>query len=331
MRSKVELMLFDLPLDALATYTGTNPRPSDHDEFWAEALLELDEIASPPVHKPAQVEAPPGLACEDVWFAGVGGAQVHAQLVRPLDATSPGPGLVMFHGYSRSSGDWNVKFRWALAGFTVLAMDVRGQGGMSTDVGGTTGRTFAGHFVRGVMTDEAHNWLFRNVFLDVAQVANYARELAGVDPSRVASFGGSQGGALAVVAAALVPDVARCITRYPFLSDYQRVWELALATDAYAELRDHFRYFDPLHAQAEELWHRLGYLDIQHLAPRIRAEVLMQTCLSDTVCPPSTQFAMYNKINATKSLEVYPDFEHELAPGMDDSVWAFLLPLLNEP
>ncbi|MBA2445972.1 MAG: alpha/beta fold hydrolase, partial [Nocardioidaceae bacterium] len=293
------------------------------------ALSELDEVATPPMLKRSQVAAPPGISCEDVWFTGVGGAQVHAQLLRPLELSSPGPALVMFHGYAGAAGDWDAKFGWTLAGFTVLAMDVRGQSGTSTDVGGTTGRTFAGHFIRGVMTDTPQQWLFRNVFLDVAQVTRYARQLDGVDPTRVATLGGSQGGALAVVAAALVPEVARCMTRYPFLSDYQRVWELALATDAYAELRDHFRSFDPRHAQADELWQKLGYLDIQHLASRIRAEVLMQTCLDDTVCPPSTQFAMYNKVTAAKSLEIYPDFGHEKAPGMEDSVWAFLLPLLH--
>jgi cephalosporin-C deacetylase len=33
---------FDLPLDELRTYAGRNPRPDDHDAYWAAALAELD-------------------------------------------------------------------------------------------------------------------------------------------------------------------------------------------------------------------------------------------------------------------------------------------------
>jgi cephalosporin-C deacetylase len=48
-----------------------------------------------------------------------------------------------------------------------------------------------------------------------------------------------------------------------------------LAKDAYEELRTFFRQFDPRHQQEAESSTQLGYVDIQHLATRIRAEVLM--------------------------------------------------------
>jgi cephalosporin-C deacetylase len=44
----------------------------------------------------------------------------------------------------------------------------------------------------------------------------------------------------------------------------------------------------------------------------------------DTVCPPSTQFAAYNKIKAKKSLQIYPDYGHETPPGYEDSVFQFM-------
>ena len=46
--------LLDLPLDKLKTYQGRNPRPADHDAYWARALAELD--ATPPA---ARFEAAP--------------------------------------------------------------------------------------------------------------------------------------------------------------------------------------------------------------------------------------------------------------------------------
>ena len=42
---------------------------------------------------------------------------------------------------------------------------------------------------------------------------------------------------------------------------------------------------------------------------------MMGVGLMDTICPPSTQFAAYNKITAKKSLVIYPDFGHEGLPG----------------
>ena len=66
--------------------------------------------------------------------------------------------------------------------------------------------------------------------------------------------------------------------------------------NAYAELREWFRNFDPRHEREEEVFTRLGYIDVQHLASRIQAEVLMGVGLMDQVCPPSTQYAAFNKI-----------------------------------
>jgi len=50
----------------------------------------------------------------------------------------------------------------------------------------------------------------------------------------------------------------------------------------------------------------------------------MSVGLMDQVCPPSTQFAAYNKIESEKSLRVYPDFGHEPLPGHDDAVFEFM-------
>ena len=97
-----------------------------------------------------------------------------------------------------------------------------------------------------------------------------------------------------------------------------------LAKDAYDELRTYFRQFDPQHQRETEIWTKLGYIDNQHLAPRIRAEVLMGTGLMDTICPPSTQFAAYNKISSPKNVSIFPDYGHEGLPGFSDQVWEFM-------
>ena len=51
----------------------------------------------------------------------------------------------------------------------------------------------------------------------------------------------------------------------------------------------------------------------------------MYTGLLDTICPPSSQFAAYNKITAPKEMRLYPDFAHEWYPGLDDDTMQFML------
>ena len=71
----------------------------------------------------------------------------------------------------------------------------------------------------------------------------------------------------------------------------------------------------------------LGYVDIQNLAERIRAEVMWGIGLMDTICPPSSQFAVYNKLKTVKSMRIYPDYSHEVIPGFADLSFQFMLGL----
>jgi cephalosporin-C deacetylase len=50
----------------------------------------------------------------------------------------------------------------------------------------------------------------------------------------------------------------------------------------------------------------------------------MPVGLMDTICPPSTQFAAYNRIHSKKSLLIYPDYGHEGLPGANDKIFDFL-------
>jgi cephalosporin-C deacetylase len=208
-------------------------------------------------------------------------------------------------------------------GYTVAALDCRGQGGLSEDKGGVTGWTLRGHIIRG-LDGPPENLLFRHIFLDTAQLAKIVMEMPDVDENRVGATGGSQGGGLTLACAALEPRIKRAAPVFPFLCDYLRVWEIDEDKDAYAELREYFRKFDPMHRRKNEVFTRLGYIDVQHLAPRIQAEVLMGVGLMDQICPPSTQFAAYNKIKSEKSLAIYPDFGHETLPGHDDIIFQFM-------
>ena len=150
-----------------------------------------------------------------------------------------------------------------------------------------------------------------------------------VDETRIGVTGGSQGGGLSIACAALVPEIKLCAPFYPYMSDYKRVFEMDLNKGAYEGLRYYFRNFDPTHEREDEIFTKLGYIDIQHLAPRIKARVMMGTGLMDTTCPPSTQFAAYNKITSEKQVVIYPDYGHENLKGHDDLIFKFLSKLAD--
>jgi len=317
--------LIDMPLEQLQQYNGINPRPADHDAYWERALTEMRAVDPQIELIPSEFQVPYA-DCFDLYYTGVRGARIHAKYIRPKAVTEPHPAVVMFHGYYGNAGDWQDKLGYAALGYSVFAMDVRGQGGLSEDVGGVKGRTIEGHFIRG-LSDEPDNLLFRHVFLDCAQLAGIAMSMPEVDETRVGATGWSQGGALTIACAALEPRIKLLAPVYPFLSDYRRVWEMDLAKDAYAELRSYFRYFDPRHEREEEIFTKLGYIDIQHLADRIQGEVMMGVGLMDTICPPSTQYAAYNKIKSKKSTIIYPDFGHEGLPDHHDKIMQFMMGL----
>lgn len=317
--------LIDKPLAELRQYQGINPRPDDFDQFWDEAIAEMRAMDGDVDLQPARFQAP-FAECFDLFFTGVGGSRVHAKYVRPKRADGRRPAVLNFHGYSGDSGDWTEKLAYAALGFSVAALDCRGQGGISEDLGGVRGNTFKGQIIRG-LDDHPRRLAFRQIFLDTAQLAKIVMGFDEVDPERVGAFGGSQGGALTLACAALVPEIKRAAPVFPFLCDYQRVWEMDLAKDAYEEIRTYFRRYDARHERQREIFTKLGYIDVQHLAPRIRARVLMATGLMDEVCPPSTQFAAYNKITSPKEVVIYPDFGHESLPGFSDLTFEFLAEL----
>ena len=315
--------MIDMPLEKLHTYAGRNPCPADMDAFWDRSLAEMRAL-DPKVELVKSSFQAPGSECFDLFFTGVGGARIHAKYARPAVRKGKLPAVLQFHGYSGNCGDWVEKLAWAGSGFCIASLDSRGQGGLSQDLGGVTGTTLRGHIIRGLQDGPEH-LLFRKNFLDTAQLAGIVMGLPEVDPQRVGAMGGSQGGGLTLACASLEPRIRRVAPTFPFLCDYQRVWEMDLAKDAYEELRAFFRVFDPQHKREKEIFHTLGYIDCQHLAKRIRGEVMMITGLMDTVCPPSTQFAAYNKITAPKQMEIYPDHGHENIPYSSEKTMQFML------
>jgi len=312
----------DFPLEELKQYMGSCPVPKDFDAYWDKALGELDASGIDFTLEDADFSAP-GVRCQYLYFTGVGGAKVCCKFLRPEIIDGKIPGIAMFHGYSGDSGGWVSKLPYAYSGYAVLALDVRGQMGESDDSLVVPGNTLRGHIIRGLSTGDPEKLFFRNVFLDTAKTARILMSMDFVDEARVGATGGSQGGALTITCAALEPRVKLNAPVFPFLSDYKRVWEMDLCKNAYDELSYYLRFRDPRHQNIDRMFEMLSYIDVSNLAPRIKGETYMFISLLDDICPPSTQFAVYNKINGPKSCEIYPNHGHEGLPDSDELIYEF--------
>ncbi len=315
--------LIDMPLEELKTYTGLNPKPADFDAYWETALAEMRAVDP----DPEMIPAGPGfknVECFDLYFTGTKGCRIHAKMLKPKQIPDKAPAVLFFHGYGGHSEDWMSHAVYAEEGFVVADLDCRGQGGYSEDKNPVSGTTIDGHIIRGLQDPDPHNLFYRDQFLDTAMLARVIMELDYVDETRVGCSGGSQGGALTIACASLVPEIKAAAPCVPFLCDYRRVWEMDLDKDAYKELRYFFRMFDPRHEREDEIFTKLGYIDLQYLAPRIKANVIMFTGLMDTVCPPSTQFAAYNKMQCEKKVVIYPDFGHEELPDSASMIFELM-------
>jgi len=307
----------DKPLDELLRYPGRNPRPVDFDAYWDASLQEL--AATDP--KPELVPNPAINAAHsetfDLWFTGVGGARLYAKYLRPKNyavggaANRKSPALLQFHGYSMNSGDWFSKLAYSREGFCVAALDSRSQGGRSRNQGSVQGTTWKGHIMRGLDDPDPRKLFFRQLFLDTAQLARVVMHFDEVDAKRVGAMGASQGGALVLACAALEPRIKRCVALYPFLCDFYT----SLSTgSAFSELNHFLRLFDPLNERVEALFTRLGYIDCLHLAPRIKAQVLMYVGLTDTLCPPHRPICRVQPNHCTKRSHRLPQLRPRRFP-----------------
>lgn len=306
----IVMPILDMPVTQLEKYTGSSPCPDDFDLYWETALKEMRSTDPKAEFIPAEYKFP-NVECFNVYFTGVRGAKIHAKLVRPAGLNKKAPCVLRFHGYSGFGETFGDLLRYAALGWSAFSLDARGQGGYSEDTGGFVNTTFDGQIVRGLDNDDPQDLYYHHVFLDCAELANIALGCDFVDGQALYTVGGSQGGGLSLACAALEPRVARCFAGCPFLSDYKRVWHMDLDKGAYRDIRYYFKNYDPTHAREDEVFSKLGYIDVQNLANRIRGEILMITGLQDNTCPPSTQYAAYNKVVAPKKHIVAPDCGHE--------------------
>ncbi|HFI2430841.1 TPA: acetylxylan esterase [Streptococcus suis] len=315
-------MIDTMSLQEMESYLGRQEVPTDFDQFWQGHLASLPDLPDfELVEKEVGLE---GVACSELTFIGQGGSKIFSKVIFPKKEEKI-PVLFYFHGYQGQGPDWSELLKYTAVGIGVVAMDVRGQAGRSQDLGCFEGITVKGQVIRGMVQGPNHLF-YKDVYLDVYQLIRLVSGFEEVDANRLMSYGASQGGALALIAAALYPNLSKTVSIYPFLSDFKRVLELGNNSEAYDELFRYFKYSDPFHETESKILDTLSYIDIKNFASMIKCPVAMVTGLEDSVCPPSTQFAVYNRLQVEKQMKILPDYGHDaMHVKVNDYVYDYLI------
>lgn len=295
-------------LEEMKSYRGRDEVPDDFDTFWDGLLVDLaipdDYILE------EKTFGIPNVDCYELTFTGTNHGRVYARVVLPQSAERV-PVIFHFHGYMGRGWDWADMLPFTVAGYGVVTMDVRGQSGYSVDASeAVRGNTVKGQIIRGAVDGPEHLF-YKDVYLDLYTLVEIVAGFDRVDENALSSYGASQGGALALVCAALNPRIQKTVAIYPFLSDFRRVLEIGNTSEAYDELFRYFKFHDPFHETEDRLMEVLSYIDVKNMAHRIKGSVKMITGLDDDVCYPITQFAIYNRLEGEKEYHLMPEYAHE--------------------
>ena len=307
---------YDLPLAELRTYEPALAAPPDLDAFWGATLAEARR--HPLAVTCTSVDS--GLTVVDsfdVSFAGFGGTTIRAWLHVPAERSRPLPAVVEYIGYGGGRGLPHERILYAAAGYAHLFMDTRGQGstwlpGDTPDPDATGGPAHPGFMTQGIL--DPVTYYYRRVFTDAVRAVEAVRTFDFVDPGRVAVAGGSQGGAITLAVASLLPDVAAAMPDVPFLSDFPRSITL-VDSDPYGEI---VRYLKTHRDHVERVLATLSYFDVAVLGRRATAPALFSVGLMDAICPPSTVYAAYNAYGGPKEIREYPYNDHEGGQGFHE-------------
>lgn len=314
--------LTDLTPDELIDFNPDISEPADLVPFWEHTLGTARAVATEPRLRPVSV---PLATVEvfDLTFSGYDAAPIKGWVTKPAGANKALPAVVEYRGYGAGRGLAGDLIHWASAGYVHVLMDTRGQGGGWAYPGDTidpvpTPPSTPGFLTKGISSPQ--DYYYRRVFTDAVRCLDTARSLPGVDASRIAVTGISQGGGLSLATASLdamvpsgAPPLVGVMPELPFLCHIRRAIELT----AEPPVTEFAQFLSINRHLAEAVYRTLGYFDAATLGTYSCTPALFAVALMDPLVLPSTVYAAYNRYgrradtNPEKDIAVYPFNGHE--------------------
>ncbi len=280
----------------IQSYTA---QPSDFDSFWRKTLKEAGKVKLAP-----EVTPLPQYSTEKVEVSlvkltvGPDGRNMYGYLTRPRDGKKhpvlfcpPGAGAAKINPYTYYSEQ----------GFIYLNINIHsGCNPELDDKAYAEARKIAeGYNRNGIGNKET--FYYRSVYAGCSRCIDYLCSLEDWDGRNVGVTGGSQGGALTIVTAALNPKVTFCSPFYPALCDL-----LGFKNGRAGGWPKYFQTDNEADGAAETL----PYYDVVNFARRLKCPVFYSFGYNDDTCSPTSTYAAYNAITAPKTLSVTPTSGH---------------------
>ena len=278
---------------------GTPDTP-DFDEFWAKELKALRSRKIKSEVEP--VDDPKIRFGVKVYKVQLDNGEIRANgyLLVPPDA-KPGtlPIVVMFNGASTIgstyAGTDNMAAQYRAIVFNLNLHDV------PVDVPAKEKSKWRqSEDIRDYMyrdTSDPKKYRIFKIFMRVALTLEYMKTRPEWNQKTIISRGGSLGGAQALAAAYFEPKVVLCVANAPALCDHFGADRQQ--TPGWPNL------FVRLKNQPEELAaarKTMRYFDMVNFAKRIKCRVAMSTGFIDIVCPPTSDYSVYNSLSCEKSI-----------------------------
>jgi cephalosporin-C deacetylase-like acetyl esterase len=151
--------------------------------------------------------------------------------------------------------------------------------------------------------DNRDNYYMKRVYLACVRGIDLLTSLPQWDGKNVFVHGGSQGGALTLVTAALDPRVTACAANHPAISD-MGAYSQPGRTGGWPHLNRLNGMLTP------EKLRVMAYYDVVNFARLITVPTRMTWGFNDDVCPPTTSYAVWNVLTCPKEALITPINEH---------------------
>lgn len=279
----------------------TVENPADFDDFWRAAVAGMRE-------RPFSVEVTP--------LPEQSTATVEVALVKLVEVV-PGRSLYGYLCTPRAEGRYPAVLvppgagvkgfgpSTALAdeGFISLTVEIHG---LSPQLDDATyrdvNRAFGDYMYRMAGRDDCY---YKHVYLACVRAADYLCSLPAFDGEHLGVTGGSQGGALSIVTAALHERVRFLAAFYPALCDMTGYLHGRAGGWPHLFASKHLGRIDERAARET-----VPYYDVVNFARRLRVPGFYSFGYNDNTCPPTSVWAAVNSVTAPKEVVVMPITGH---------------------